>query len=86
MMFVDDRSENVLAARSLGMNGIVFDDVRRVPQSLRIFTGDPVSRGLVHNCSSWKPPTKGMANVLKWIAQVIQPPRELVNYVDQPRT
>ncbi|KAH9034152.1 phosphatase yihX [Lactarius hengduanensis] len=42
VVFVDDRSENVLAARSLGMNGIVFDDVQRVRQSLRIYTGDPI--------------------------------------------
>ena len=46
VVFVDDRIENVLAARSLGMNGIVFDDVQRVRQSLRFFTGDPVLRGL----------------------------------------
>ena len=46
VVFVDDRSENVLAARSLGINGIVFDDVQRVRQSLLLFTGDPVSRGL----------------------------------------
>ena len=45
VVFVDDRSENVLAARSLGMNGIVFDHVQRVRQSLLLFTGDPVSRG-----------------------------------------
>ena len=46
VVFVDDKSENVLAARSLGINGIVFDDVQRVRQSLRHFTGEPVSRGL----------------------------------------
>jgi len=46
IVFVDDKSENVLAARSVGMNGIVFDDVQRVRQSLRLFTGDPVRRGL----------------------------------------
>jgi FMN phosphatase YigB (HAD superfamily) len=45
VVFVDDRSENVLAARSLGMNGIVFDDVNRVRQALRYFVSDPVSRG-----------------------------------------
>ena len=46
VVFVDDRIENVLAARSLGMNGIVFDNAQRVRQALRFFTGDPVSRGL----------------------------------------
>ena len=46
VVLVDDKPENVLAARSLGMNGIIFDDVQRVRQSLRFFTGDPVNRGL----------------------------------------
>ena len=48
VVFVDNDSENVLAAQSLGMNAVVFDgrDVRSVRQSLRSFTGDPVSRGL----------------------------------------
>jgi FMN phosphatase YigB (HAD superfamily) len=46
VVFVDDKSENVLAARSLGVNGIVFDNVKRVRQALRFFVGDPVSRGL----------------------------------------
>ncbi|KAH9069726.1 HAD-like protein [Lactarius deliciosus] len=45
VVFVDDRSENVLAARSLGMNGIVFDDVQRVRQSLRICKSRPVGIG-----------------------------------------
>ena len=46
VVFVDDRSENVLAARSLGMNGIVFDHVQHVRQSLLLYTGDPTSRGV----------------------------------------
>ena len=47
VVFVDDQVENVLAARSLGMNGIIFDNVQRVRQTLRFFTGYPVSRGLL---------------------------------------
>ena len=46
VVFVDDRPENILAARSLGINGIVFDNVERVRQALRNFVGDPVSRGM----------------------------------------
>ena len=46
VVFVDDKPQNILAACSLGMNGIVFDDVKRVRQALRYFVGDPVSRGL----------------------------------------
>jgi len=45
VVFVDDRFENVLAARSLGINGIVFDDVQRVRQALRYFVSEPESRG-----------------------------------------
>jgi FMN phosphatase YigB (HAD superfamily) len=46
VVFVDDRFENVLAARSLGINGIVFDEVGRVRQALRNLVSDPVSRGV----------------------------------------
>jgi FMN phosphatase YigB (HAD superfamily) len=46
VVFVDDKSENVLAARSLGINGIVFDNVERVQQALRNLVSDPVSRGM----------------------------------------
>ncbi|KAH9959682.1 hypothetical protein BC827DRAFT_1156239 [Russula dissimulans] len=45
VVFVDDSIENVLPARSLGVNGIVFDDVKRVRQALRYFVSEPVSRG-----------------------------------------
>ncbi|KAI0301025.1 HAD-like domain-containing protein [Multifurca ochricompacta] len=46
VVFIDDRFENVLAARSLGINGILFDDIKRVRQALQYYVGDPVSRGL----------------------------------------
>ena len=46
VVFIDDRFENVLAARSVGINGVVFDDVERVRQTLRNFVSDPVSRGV----------------------------------------
>jgi FMN phosphatase YigB (HAD superfamily) len=44
--FVDDNIENILAARSLGIHGILFDDAKRVRQALRYMVGNPVSRGL----------------------------------------
>ena len=44
--FVDDRFDNVLAARSLGINGIIFDDVKHVRQALRYYVGEPEGRGL----------------------------------------
>jgi len=42
VVFVEDRFENVLAARSLG---IVFDNVEWVRQALRNLVSDPISRG-----------------------------------------
>ncbi|KAH9164229.1 Haloacid dehalogenase-like hydrolase-domain-containing protein, partial [Lactarius sanguifluus] len=93
VVFVDDRSENVLAARSLGMNGIVFDDVQRVRQSLRMFTGDPVSRGLsflearVGQLESETDDGKIVAeNFAQLLILEATNKRELVNYVDHPRT
>ena len=44
-IFLDDKWENVLSARSLGLHGIVFDNTEKVSRSLRNLTGDPVKRG-----------------------------------------
>jgi FMN phosphatase YigB (HAD superfamily) len=44
-IFVDDKPENVLSARSLGFCGIVFDNAKKVGRSLRNLVGDPVKRG-----------------------------------------
>ena len=44
-VFVDDKFENVFAARSLGLLGIVFDNTANVNRVLRNIFGDPVRRG-----------------------------------------
>jgi FMN phosphatase YigB (HAD superfamily) len=44
-IFVDDKPENILSARSLGFCGIVFDNAKNVGRSLRNLIGDPVKRG-----------------------------------------
>lgn len=44
VVFVDDKPENVLSARSFGMRGIVFDDQKRVLQAIRNAVEDPVQR------------------------------------------
>lgn len=44
-IFVDDKLENVLTARSFGMHGIVFDDQSKVIQKLKNLCFDPVMRG-----------------------------------------
>ncbi|PYH48101.1 HAD-like protein [Aspergillus saccharolyticus JOP 1030-1] len=43
-LFIDDQPENVLAAMSLGMRGIVGTD--DLPRKLKNFVGNPVERGL----------------------------------------
>jgi histidinol phosphatase-like enzyme len=45
MIFVDDKLENVLTARSFGMHGIVFDDQSKVITNLKNLCYDPVPRG-----------------------------------------
>lgn len=44
-VFVDDKLENVLSARSFGFHGIVFDNPKTLARSLRNLVGDPVNRG-----------------------------------------
>ena len=44
-IFVDDKLENVLTARSFGMHGIIFDEEENVIRQLKNICGDPVSRG-----------------------------------------
>ncbi|KAG6900636.1 hypothetical protein C0993_006740 [Termitomyces sp. T159_Od127] len=44
-IFVDDKLENVVTARSFGMHGIVFDDDSKVIKDLKNLCYDPVLRG-----------------------------------------
>lgn len=44
-IFVDDKLENVLSARSLGMHGIVFENPEPVRRALRNLIGSPAERG-----------------------------------------
>jgi len=45
MIFVDDKLENVLTARSFGMHGIVFDDESKAIKDLKHLCYDPALRG-----------------------------------------
>lgn len=44
-IFVDDKFENIFAARSLGLHGILFDNTANVSRKLRNLLGNPVGRG-----------------------------------------
>ncbi|KAH0536546.1 hypothetical protein FGG08_006596 [Glutinoglossum americanum] len=44
-IFVDDKSDNVLSARSIGLHGIIFDNTQQVARALRNLIGNPVERG-----------------------------------------
>ncbi|PYI20170.1 HAD-like protein [Aspergillus violaceofuscus CBS 115571] len=46
VVFVDDKAENVLVAQSVGMHGVVFENVADFNQRIRNLLEDPVSRGL----------------------------------------
>lgn len=44
-IFLDDKLENVFTARSIGIQGIIFDGSASVARTLRNLLGDPVRRG-----------------------------------------
>ena len=44
-IFIDDRLENILSARSVGLHAIVFDTSEAVERALRNLFGDPLKRG-----------------------------------------
>jgi FMN phosphatase YigB (HAD superfamily) len=44
-VFVDDKVENVLSARSFGFHGVVFDRPAKAMRTIRNLISDPVERG-----------------------------------------
>ncbi|KAI0058103.1 HAD-like protein [Artomyces pyxidatus] len=91
VVFVDDRPENVLSARSMGINGIVFDDPANVRQALRCYVGDPLLRGrhfLESRAGQLESETDAGQQVGENFAQLLileaTKDRKLVKYVQHP--
>ncbi|KAF9012363.1 HAD-like domain-containing protein [Cyathus striatus] len=54
-IFVDDKLDNIISARSIGLHGIVFESTFTVKRALRNLIGNPSSRGHSFlNCNSGK--------------------------------
>lgn len=97
-IFVDDKLENVLSARSLGMHGIVFENPEPVRRALRNLIGNPIERGrnyLKHNAGRLLSVTASTENcpaieLRENFAQLLileaTNDRSLVNLIEHPKT
>lgn len=97
-IFVDDKLENVISARSLGFHGIVFDSPEPVKRALRNLTGDPLARGqafLHENAGNLVSVTENsdnheavllQENFAQLLILEVTGDANLVNLVEHPRT
>ncbi|KAK7057152.1 alpha-D-glucose-1-phosphate phosphatase YihX [Favolaschia claudopus] len=93
-IFVDDKLENVLSARSLGFHGIVFPHggSEKVKRALRNLVGDPIARGrayLQRNAKHLDSITDNGVVLHENFAQLLllelTGDRDLVDIVEHPR-
>lgn len=91
-VFVDDKLENILTARSLGIKGIVFDSADNVSRQLRNYVADPVGRAngwLKDNAKKMLSVTDGGVELHENFAPLLiyeaTGDRSLVEYVEHPR-
>ncbi|KAJ7665709.1 Haloacid dehalogenase-like hydrolase-domain-containing protein [Mycena rosella] len=92
-VFVDDKLDNVLSARSLGLRGIVFETAETAQRVLQNLFGDPVMRGrqfLRHRAGKLSSVTPNGFEIKENFAQLLildtTKDRSLVNLVTYPRT
>ncbi|EJD03446.1 HAD-like protein [Fomitiporia mediterranea MF3/22] len=91
-LFIDDKLENILPARSLGMKGIVFDNFENMARQLRNYVGDPIGRAqawLKDNAKKMLSVTNTGVTVHENFAPLLiyeaTGDRSLVEYVEHPR-
>ncbi|KLO06674.1 HAD-like protein [Schizopora paradoxa] len=91
-VFVDDKLENVLSARSLGLNAIVFDSPENVIRTVTNYVSDPLQRAsawLKENAKRMVSVTDTGVSISENFAQLlileVTGDRSLVDYVEFPR-
>ncbi|KAF8146525.1 HAD-like protein [Mycena galopus ATCC 62051] len=90
--FVDDKLENVLTARSLGLKGIVYSKFEEVERQLKALFRDPIAAGeqwLIANAKQMKSETNTGVVLEENFAQLIifeaTGDPALVDYIEYPR-
>lgn len=91
-LFIDDKIENILPARSLGIKGIVFDSFDNLSRQIRNYVGDPVGRAeawMRANAKQMLSVTNTGVTVHENFAPLLiyeaTGDRSLVEYVEHPR-
>ncbi|KAJ7140493.1 Haloacid dehalogenase-like hydrolase-domain-containing protein [Mycena crocata] len=92
-VFVDDKLDNVLSARSFGIRGIVFESANEIKRTLQNLFGDPILRGrqfLRRGAGRLSSETTNGLEITENFAQLLildaTRDRSLVNLVNDSRT